>query len=897
MGTECGQPLNRPQGNAPRSPARRLPEGTVTFLFTDIEGSTKLLHRLGEKYVHVLSRHRELMRDAFDRSGGCEIDTQGDAFFVAFRSALGAVGAAVESQRSLRDEAWPDDEKLLVRMGIHTGKPIVVDDNYVGMDVHRAARICSAAHGAQVVISEDTHTHLGDAHSFGFKDLGLHRLKDIEEPEHILQIVADDLPSEFPQLRSLAPQTNVPRHVASLVGRERELRDLHSLLLDDDVRLLTVTGPGGTGKTRVAGAAALNALNLFTEGVFFVDLTEVTTSDVIATTIGETLGVAPTDDPSHGLRVHIGNKKMLLLLDNFEQAVSAADVVARLLQGCPQLKVLITSRTILSLNGEREYPLPPLALPEERTREGVMSSEAGLLFVRRASAAKPTFELTDANAPAVAEICDVLDGLPLALELAAARLKIFPLDALVSRLGDRLKLLTGGSSDAPPRHRTLRGTIEWSYDLLDPAERDFFRALAVFSGGATLEAIEEIIPPELDPIDALTSLVNHSLVRQHELSDGGFRFDMLQTIREYAAGLLDEAPGRDTLRTAHARYYLALLRHARSTKLDRDPEFVARDLDNFRATLAWFGGRADEGSIDDAEALLELAGLLGRYWYTHGMVAEGSGWLERALAHAPPNPSPTRALALRQLGVLKELHRHVDEAAALFDQALKDYRRLGDELGEAACLNSIGVVIMARGDLEAPEDLYLRSADIRRKHGDDQTVASISNLGILYLHRKDYGRAVELLEEALELDRKAGDDWGVAVTQNNLASAYLDHGDTARSRELVAAGMEACFQLEEFEALCEAFEVAAALAAVDGDLERAARLYGAAEKLRTQTGLQPTLLDGKRLEEATTKARTALTPERFDEVRHEGTLMTLEQAVNYALGRQPQRRTFPPKRH
>lgn len=866
----------------------QLPEGIVTFLFTDIEGSTKLLDRLGAKYGHVLSRHRGLLREAFDHHDGCEVDTQGDAFFVAFPSALGAATAAVDGQRALRDEPWPDGVEVRVRMGIHTGQPIVIDDHYVGMDVHRAARICSAAHGRQVVLSERTHEHIGAAAFFGFKDLGLHRLKDLEDPERILQVVVDDLPTDFPQLNSLTPPTNVPRQVAGLVGRERELRELHGLLLDDEVRLVTVSGPGGTGKTRVAGAAALEALTSFTAGVFFVDLTQVTTAEILATSIGDALEVMPTDDPVDGLRGHIGNKRMLLLLDNFEQAVSAAPVVASLLQGCPNLKVLTTSRIMLSLNGEMEYPLPPMGLPAEATRAGVMASEAGRLFVKRAAAVKPAFEVTDSNAPSVAEICEVLDGLPLALELAAARLKLFPLDALLARLEDRLKLLTGGRSDSPERHRTLRGTIEWSYDLLSPAERDFFRALAVFNGGATLEAIEHVIRGESDAIDALTTLVNHSLIRQQELPDGHFRFAMLQTVRDYGLGLLEGDPGREALLSAHANYYLTLLRRGRESKLDRQPEFIGRDLDNFRAALSWFATRAEEGSEDDARALLELAGLLGRYWYMHAMTSEGIGWLERALSKAGSHPSALRALALRQLGVLKEVQRDLDAAAALFDEALADYRHLGDEIGEAACINSIGVVTMARGELDASEEFFVRSIEIRRRFADEQMVASINNLGILCIHRKDYARGIELLEEALKLDQAAGDEWGIAVAQNILAFAHLRSGDAERARGLVAAGTAACFRLGEYEGLCEGLEIGASVALVDGDPERGARLLGAAGKLRERIGLQLTVPDAKHLEENTAQIRDVLGDHRFDEARREGALMTLDQAVDYALGRQPQ---------
>jgi predicted ATPase len=660
---------------------------------------------------------------------------------------------------------------------------------------------------------------------------------------------------------------------------------LRRLLVEEGTRLITVTGPGGTGKTRLAAAAALSSLDHFTDGVFFVDLTEVTTSDVLVAAISETLGVSASDDARSGIEGHIGSKQMLILLDNFEQVVVAADVVTSLLHCCPKLQVLTTSRIALSVNGELEFSVDPLGLPNERTSRAVLASEAGQLFATRARAAKPSFAVTEENAASVAEICEVLDGLPLALELAAARLKLFPVDALLERLEDRLKLLTGGSSDSPTRHRTLRGTIEWSYDLLEAQERDFFRALAIFNGGATLEAIEEIVPSNLEAVDALTSLVNHSLIRQNELPDGGFRFSLLQTIRQFAAELLEEDPDRDALRIAHAEYYLKSLRVARKTNLDRDSDFVSKDLDNFRASLSWFEGRAED-SPPDQEALLELTGMLGRYWYMRGLVDEGSRWLASSLQHSAREARPSRALALRQLGVLKELHRNVDEARALFDEALDLYRTLGDELGQAACLNSIGVVVMAQGNLEAAEDFFTSSLEIRKRRGNDQAVASLSNLGVLHVHRGDPQRAAQFLEEALELDIAAGDEWGAAVTRNNLANAYLANGEVDRSVAMVTLGMEGCYKVEEYEGLCDAFETTALLAFEQGDAPRAARLFGAGQNLRDRIAIDPTMLDSKWIEAGTEKVRGALGREAFESLHSEGAQMTLEQSVNYALGRQ-----------
>ncbi|MQA99677.1 MAG: tetratricopeptide repeat protein [Actinobacteria bacterium] len=869
-----------------------VPQGVVTLLFTDIEGSTKLLHRLGDDFGEVLAAHRNLLRDAFARHGGYEVGTGGDAFFVAFPDAAGAVAAAVEAQRALFGHDWPHGEPVLVRMGLHTGEPVPIDDNYIGMDVHRAARICDAAHGGQVVISEATRARLGSPPGVGFKDLGTHRLKDLEEPEHILQLVVPQLPEEFPPLRSVQPPTNVPHHVGGLVGRSREIGDLRSLLRTPTVRLVTVTGPGGTGKTRLAADAALEALDAFADGVFFVDVTQVRSEDVLATAIAEALDVPVAGDrpAKEVVGEHIGRKRLLLFLDNFERAVSAAPVVSFLLRSCGELKVLTTSRIALSIGGEHEYPLSPLHLPEDPMRASVARSEAGRLFIGRAAAADPRFELTEDNAPAVAEICGLLDGLPLALELAAAHLKLFSVDALLDRLGDRLKLLTGGATDSPERHRTLRGTIDWSYELLDERERDFFRALAVFDGGATLEAIVAVIGSEADAIDALTSLVNHSLVRRVEISGGDHRFTMLQTIRDYALELLEKDPELPTLRERHAAYYLDMLDRAREDNSDRRTELVGIELDNLRAALAWFAGRAEGGSRDDAWALVRLGALLGRYWYTHGMATEGSGWLERAIAMVPADPEPSRALAMRLLGVLKEQQRHTEEAAALFYEALGDYTQLGDLPGQAACLNSLGVVMRGRVDFDAAEDLFERSAEIRRQIGDEQASSSVGNLGLVALDRGQIERAMALFEESMQLDEENDDEWGIAVNTNNLGIAHLEAGNVDRARELVMKAIAACAELGEWEGLAEALEAAAGLSSIQGDPVRGGRLIGTARAIRTQVAMPLHPADRPRVERWMAGMRRAVGEEAFDGAVREGTRMTRDQAVAYALGRHSQGR-------
>jgi predicted ATPase len=772
-------------------------------------------------------------------------------------------------------------------MGVHTGKPVIIDDSYVGIDVHRAARICSAAHGGQVIVSGTTLELVKGRNGVEFKDLGVHRLKDLHEPEQIAQVVVPDLPQRFPPLRSLPAPTNVPKHLGALVGRQRERSELHDLLVDEDIRLITVTGPGGTGKTRLSSAVALDALPFFTGGVFFVDVTPVTTSELLATVISETLDTPLTGDRPAVNEIidHIGSRHMLLMLDNFEQAVAAADVVAKLLRGCPQLNILTTTRIPLSLSGEHEYSLNPLLLPTASTPEAVRTSEAAQLFAARAASVTPNFEITDTNASAVAEVCRLLDGLPLALELAAARLKLLPLDALLARLADRLKLLTSGASDLPERQRTLRATIDWSHDLLTGDEQEFFRSMAVFNGGATPEAIDTVISPAIDAIDALSSLVNHSLIRRHESGDADYRFAMLQTIRDYALELLTKAPELHTLRDRHARYYLEVVERQRQENIDRDPAMVGRELDNLRAALGWFASRADAGSKEDAQALLRLAGLLGRHWYTHAMVHEGTRWLERAIGLAPTGADAARAQALHQLGVLKEQQRKMDEARAVLTEALDSFRQLADESGEATCLNSLGVVARGQLDLDTAELLFKRSAEIRRAINDPRQSSSIGNLGIVALDRGEVERAIKLFHESRELDIAREDDWGIAVNNSNLGVAYLEAGEFTEALKLVREGLRGCFELEEYEGLAEALEAASGVASMTGDAVRAGRLFGAAQTLRRKLSIPMPAADRGRVERWLARSHSDIGRQRFEAAESEGAAMTLEQAVEYAVGR------------
>ena len=865
-----------------------LPTGRVTFLFTDIEGSTKLLHRLGDEYADVLATHRRLLRAAFTRHDGCVVDTLGDGFFVAFNRAFDAIAAALDAQRALHAQDWPHGDAVLVRMGIHAGEPLVVDDNYVGIDVHRAARICGAAHGGQVILSESTYAKLSpdQKHELSVKDLGAHRLKDLEHPESILQLTPADIPTEFPPLRSLRPPTNVPRQLEPLIGRHDDLQALRNKLLDNRVRLVTVTGPGGIGKTKLCVAVALDLLDDFTSGAFFVDLTTATTADLVASRIAQDLHIPVEGDRQAAdvLVEHLSDKHMLLVLDNFEQALTASGVVRRLLQSSPNLTVLTTSRVLLSIQGEAEYALAPLGLPNDGTSDEVKRSDAARLFVERAAKAQPDFEVTEENASTIAAICNLLDGLPLALELAAARVKLMAPESLLGRLDNRLKLLTGGSRDAPARHRALRTTIDWSYDLLSPRERALFRDLSVFSGGATLEAAEYVVEDEANVLDGLAALVDHSLVRRRD--DEDVRFAMLQTIRDYALELLEDHGSEAAVRDRHAHFYLELAEAFASRESDETTAHARIDTehDNMRTALTWWLDRADEQPEPNGGLALRLSVALGRFWYRHGHAVEGSEWLERTLANPVEGLEDARANGLRLLGVLMDQRGDLERAARLFEEALGSFRSMGDRVREGACLNSLGVVARSSRDFARAKSLLTESVAIRRELQDSSGMSSsLSNLAILYMDLGETQRARELFEETMKLDQKRGDEWGVAVTSLNLGVAKLELQEVQPAAEMVKSSVRSFVKLGDLDGVAEGIEGLAGIAVAQEGFVRAARLAGAADSLRSALGIPLGEVDRVRLDRWLSEPRKRLGNEGFDAAWAEGGGMTTDQAIDYAL--------------
>src|SRR3989440_4470750 len=544
-----------------------LPTGTVTFFFSDIEGSTRLIQQLGERYPDVLLAHHTVLRQALAEHGGNELRTEGDSFFIVFGSALDACSGAAAAQQALQSHAWPEGGRVQVRIGLHTGEATLVGNEYLGLDVHRAARVASAAHGGQVLVSETTRALVDHVlpSSLTLKDLGLHRLKDLARPERLYQLNIDGLPGEFPALRSLeATPNNLPTQMTSFIGRDDQVREGRELL--SRARLLTLTGPGGTGKTRLSLQIAADVMDQFPYGVYFVPLAAVQDPELVPAAIAQALAISSTGGrrPIDALLEHLHDKRTLLVLDNFEQLLPAAPLAIMLLEGSPGLRVLVSSRSVLRVYGEQEFPVPPLAVPDLKalpSLSALSQFEAVRLFIERAVAVKPDFRATNENAPAIAGICERVDGLPLAIELAAARIKLFSPQALYTRLEKSLSALGTGARDLPGRQQTLTGAIAWSYELLDPALQRLLAMFSVFARGAGLEQAEAVCGPVeevgADVLTGLEELADQSLLRRQPDFDEP-RLVMLQTIREFAAERLEETGEADLVRDRHAAAFAAL---------------------------------------------------------------------------------------------------------------------------------------------------------------------------------------------------------------------------------------------------------------------------------------------------------------------------------------------------
>jgi len=912
------------------------PTGTVTFLFTDIEGSTKLWEDNAPAMQAALARHDELLRRAIEERGGYVFKTIGDAFCCAFPSALHALEAVLAAQPALLSEGWEKTGPLRVRMALHTGSADERRGDYFGPPVNRVARLLSAGHGGQVLLSSATQELVRDTLPEGarLRDLGERRLKDLFRPERVFQLIAPELPTSFPPLKTLdARINNLPAQPTPLVGRERELKEVCDLLRGEGVRLLTLTGPGGIGKTRLGLQVAAELLDEFEDGVFFAALAPITDPSLVASAIAEPLGVVEAGDQplEEGLKGYLRGKELLLLLDNFEQVLGAAPLVGELLSACPKLKVLATSRSVLRVYGEQEYPVPPLELPDHKrlpSVERLTQYEAVRLFIERAKAASPDFSVTNENAPAVAEICVRLDGLPLAIELAAARIKLLTPRAMLERLGSRLKLVTGGARNLPERQRTLRSTIEWSHALLEEGERVLFARLAVFSGGCTLEAIETVCDAEDDlPVDALegvSSLLDKSLLRQEEGPESEPRFVMLETIHEYARERLQASGEAEEIRRLHAEYFLGLAEEAAPELKGPDQLQWHRRLDaehgNMRTALSWTLRQEKD------ELTLRLAGALWRFWWTQGYDSEGRRWLEGALAMEGRGSIESRAMALAGVGALashqgdfdraeealeeglellvgkvterSEAKLHLlltlgavaleredhDKATRLFEESLSLSREEGNGWGLARSVMSLATVIHEQGDLERATQLFEEGIDLFRERGDKLHLAyCLINLGLTVYSRGDLGRAAKLTEEGVGLLRELGVGADTAVGLCNLGWMALSQNDLNKATVYYEESLRLAWDTGMEPVVLTTLEGYACVAGAQGEAQRAARLWGAAQTIQETKDIPR---DAYWLTEADSRisvVRSNLGEEVWEEAWRKGRVITLDEAVSYAL--------------
>ena len=771
-----------------------MSSSTLTFLFTDIEGSTQLWEQHPEAMKTALANHDAILRLAIESHGGHVFKTVGDAFCAAFPSAPDAVSAALDAQRAISAENW-GETVIKVRMGLHSGAAEVRDNDYFGPTLNRVARLMSAGHGGQTLLSAITRelvqTNL--PHAVELRDMGERGLKDLIRPEHIYQLTAVGLPTDFPPLKTLeAFRSNLPVQLTSFIGREKEISAVKSLIVEN--HLITLTGSGGTGKTRLSLQVAADLLDSFPDGVWFVELAPLSDPALVPQTIATTVGLHQETGRSllEILTNYLRGKKVLLILDNCEHVVEAsAQLAEALLQACPTLRILVSSREALGIPGEATYRVPSLSLPDTRrvqSAETLTQCEAARLFMDRAKTTLPTFAITNENAHAVGQVCARLDGIPLAIELAAARVRILKVEQIAERLDDRFRLLTGGSRTALPRQQTLRAMIDWSHDLLPEPERALLRRLSVFAGGWTLEAAETICQG-LDVLDSLTQLINKSLVVVdadimpvghivpvgHESSETRYR--MLETIRQYAREKLAETSEGLEVRNRHLDYFLSLAERAEPQLTGPGmPEWVKRlnnELDNLRAALEW--------SLEqDVQLGLRLASVLVRYWLDHNDSLEGMGWLSQLMDQpAASIPNRARAQALIALGFLYDWQFDGVRAQPFAEQGLAIYQALGDQRGLAFALLVLGIALCLQDDCAAARPLAFESLALYRMLDDRLGIAEVLHYLGLLVDKQDYARVRAYLEESLGLCRELGHVFGIADRLTSLGRLAYWSGDFA----------------------------------------------------------------------------------------------------------------------
>ncbi len=885
-----------------------------TFLFTDIEGSTTRWEHNPDAMTIALPRHDAILREAIETHGGAVFKTVGDAFCAAFAQASEALAGAIAAQRALYAEPWPDAiDGLRVRMALHTGVTDYRDGEYVGPLFNRLARLMAAAHGGQILLSSITTREVQDHLPPGItlRDMGERRLRDLIQPEHIFQVVVPDLPASFPPLHTLDMRvTNLPTQPTPFVGRERELDAVKTLLAK--TRLLTLTGPGGTGKTRLVLQSAADLLDDFADGVFFVALAAVSDPDLAPEAIARTLEVAETGEPLADLiQRHLREKTALLVLDNFEQIIPAAPLVSTLLAGAPHLKILVTSRETLHLYGEQEYAVPPLGIPRQEdyaSLAALSQSEAVTFFVQRAQAVLPEFRLTEENAPVIAQICVRVDGLPLAIELAAARIKLLAPKAMLERMDKRLATLTGGPRDLPPRQRALRNAIGWSYNLLDDAEKTLFARLAVFTGGWTLAAAEavcgspspppdmgtaggglprELTPPEdlaaeIDVLGGVDSLLNKSLLRCEDRCDGEARFVMLQTIHEYALEKLDASGELPALRRRHAEYVLSIARERTEIGSDRERlvEWLDRlepDRTNLRAVLDWLHQQ------NDIDTLLQLVDLVYPLWSVRTHYTEGRQWIERVIPFTRQQSPQRHWNMCRRAAWLAARQRDYHRALELHQEALDGARTMHDPSKIAEMLLNLANDRVMMQQWDQAQDLYEQALALYRDLDSKEDIALVlNNLGETARMQGDYPRARTLYEESYALFKAIEQE----ELPGNLAFVALYQHDLERARTLFEEHLTLAQKAGSNGDVLGGLVGMAGTAVRGGHPQEAARWFGAAAAAFEAFDYLFDPADQAEHDRYLAETRAQLDPGTFDEAWSAGRALSLDAAVEEALAAQ-----------
>jgi len=869
-------------------PARILPSGTVTLLASDIESSLQLLQDKGDRFDESLRRYHALLRELIERHGGHVVDTTWDGATAAFAAAASAVAAATAVQRAMHAERWPDGCDLRVRMGIHTGEPKLAGDRYVGLDVHRAARIGASAGGGRVLLSAATRDGLKESRDVVLQDLGLRRVQELRYPEHLFELEIPGRDRKLASFHSIIGWGNsLPTQPTTFIGRAEEIASIVGMLRRSDLRLVTLSGPGGTGKTRLSLEVGRALFGDFNAGVVQVLLASVTDPELVPAMIGQALGVheLPGKPILESVKARIGASRMLLLLDNFEQVVGASPAIADLLGACSALKLLVTTRQPLKLRAEREYPVPPLALPSaEPAASGAPRSpcEAVRLFVERVRDVKPSFELTPENEPVLEAIVTRLDGLPLAIELAASRMRMLTPQSILERLHDRLGFLKGGARDLAERQQTLRAAIDWSYNLLDEAEKTLFRRLSVFRDGFSPESAEEVCSFEdglkLDVFEGISSLSDQSLLTQNEV-DGEPRLGTLETIHEYALGELRPTPDFAVARARHAAHFVSIVAELSRGFMGRDQRRsigrMITEADNVRAALSW--------AIEQptAETTSRLMRALVWYWIPQGHLAEGRGWATRALEQtARLGRTRARAEVLEVAGWLFLFSGDYPGAFPFCEESVAIYRELGVESDGARAKIALGTTSAALGKIPEGPELVLEASVTCRERGDDygRTIALIG-LGEVARAMEEKDQARAYYEEAMVLLRAMKNMYWPGLLIQNLAHLQLHEGDWRGAAQMLVETLELGLEFDYPMMVNLYLAAMAGVAVVRGEPAEGARLLGTVDALLKSLGASFEPTDQAELDRNLTAAKAALGEDAFAAAWAEGVTRSRGRAI------------------